>query len=1100
MLDVDKAGLELGIPSYEVATCREASHNGMHRLVLSQGQTYVQHVLTLESKQLELADRWWLRTHEGMAYVQSSAMASVWVKDLLHTSVFVSASGRMFLRTKKSAERCDTHMWLDEMSEKHSFKQLKVELFRDGFTVASFHEKIYVWHFPRGENYVFWELAELAKGVNRHCEDPGLWLRQNMRRLWLPMLAASFSLVESEHFMQGRVGQRANRSDAARPSLVHQNSVSTHALLLLVRHWMQSLQGPSSHLAQCLWNWLLARLGDNVTLYVHKRKRQAGHPLDYVEVIMRKGILQPAPALEQAVTRDALHWPSVGGSAMLVLRDWPAADLWLVHEVCSALARAIESKIQIELAENGESRMEVVSGNWFVDPDLRAALAQLGRNPYATSRITRKLGLRTGLHAAVIDVKAQLRYWLACKRVFQGCTTISTTMDATRFSKKDWVCGSALAVDKNKYAWVLPVVPFGEESMSVQHETVVTSCLRREVRSNLSESIPCNCHVRQALRDTSLKAVEAQSRGDFKVHWKQHALKFLQEAVESASGNSKKTGLPKKLERLSSFYLLHANDRQLQSLGFNGYADFYESSNPRPWREGMGYHNLPLLVEIMDSGSQNVCKSNYLLSKKQARVLPIWDIFHKRTNMCINAYKKCGYWPSLRLQSLTFEVNRGPWKSFAFFTQQVEAMESFYQHADVTDPLFQFFYPGICADKNIDPLESTPESVLREIQGSAWLTKLAVKTAATRWFSWHSAQEYYEPYTTERLMCLCFLGIHQGWFQQSGKAAAVLKPLVEKSKSGEGEARSTMLQAQEQESRMRDKCANALHLTATILADADIQNDCRIARYLSLEQRAFHSHYAHTLKTTEDGLQLAITLSSGERSLDIIGKAASQLGDAEALHRCGLQVSFEGTRWRKLGLEDAECQSQKQLMSRMGELLFAQINEEVAFMVMWTSTLPYKLAQMLLPDAEQRASILKTVREIFEAYAAAESLGGKFLQKLVHLTNLHWVVNKELFLLLEETDWQWSGKLETHLRRMWSNMGSTLVTERAFQSIRDHEKFSSKRDLSACSLWRKPSVDKVLDERHKYEEIDATEIPHHEVTDLSLPHTFFQPALKTSSD
>eukprot|EP00971_Amphidinium_carterae_P072293 1429986-Amphidinium_carterae.1 len=466
MLNVDKAGLDLGIPSYEVATCRESAHEGMHRLVQSQGQTFVQHVLTLESKQLALADRWWLRIHEGMAYVQSSANVSVWVKDILNTSVFVSATGRMFMRARKSSDQSDVHMWLDELCEKHSFKQLKVDFFRDGFTVASFHEKIYVWQFPRGENYVHWELAELAKAVNRHCKDPGLWLRQNMRRLWLPMLATSFGLVESEHFLQGRVGQRANRADAARVSLVHQNCLSTHALLLLVRHWMQTLQGPSSHLAQCLWNWLLARLGDHVTLYVNKRRRQVGHPLDYVEVVMRKGVLEASPVLEPAVTRHALHWPSVAGSAMLLLRDWAPADLWLVQEVCSALARAIESKIQLEVAESGETTMEIVSGNWFIDPDLRAALAQLGRNPYATSRITKRLGLRTGLHAAVVDVKAQLRYWLASKRVFEGCSTISTTMDATRFSKKDWVCGSALAVEKNKYSWVLPVVPQGQRQKS----------------------------------------------------------------------------------------------------------------------------------------------------------------------------------------------------------------------------------------------------------------------------------------------------------------------------------------------------------------------------------------------------------------------------------------------------------------------------------------------------------------------------------------------------------------------------------------------------------------------------------------------------------
>eukprot|EP00971_Amphidinium_carterae_P336923 6473511-Amphidinium_carterae.1 len=191
-------------------------------------------------------------------------------------------------------------------------------------------------------------------------------------------------------------------------------------------------------MAHSMWSWLVAKAGAEVTLFVSRRKRQPDQPLDLVEVRMRAGVLQACPALETSVTRNHVAWPSVGGSATLVFREWPPCDIWLVTEIVSAIAQAVEVKLQVEHAEAGEGGMEIVSGNWFVDPDLREALAQLGRNPYATHRLTKKLGLRTGLHASLVDVKAQLRYWLASKRVFQSCTTVATTMDATRFSKKDW--------------------------------------------------------------------------------------------------------------------------------------------------------------------------------------------------------------------------------------------------------------------------------------------------------------------------------------------------------------------------------------------------------------------------------------------------------------------------------------------------------------------------------------------------------------------------------------------------------------------------------------------------------------------------------------
>ena len=65
-------------------------------------------------------------------------------------------------------------------------------------------------------------------------------------------------------------------------------------------------------------------------------------------------------------------------------------------------------------------------------------------------------------------------------------------------------------------------------------------------------------------------------------------------------------------------------------------------------------------------GLQTWCKTMYLLNKRQARILPVWDVFHKWSNMTLNAYKEAGLWPSIKLQSFTFEVNRGALERLRF--------------------------------------------------------------------------------------------------------------------------------------------------------------------------------------------------------------------------------------------------------------------------------------------------------------------------------------------------------------------------------------------------------------------------------------------------
>eukprot|EP00971_Amphidinium_carterae_P046584 917635-Amphidinium_carterae.1 len=348
---------------------------------------------------------------------------------------------------------------------------------------------------------------------------------------------------------------------------------------------------------------------------------------------------------------------------------------------------------------------------------------------------------------------------------------------------------------------------------------------------------------------------------------------------------------------------------------------------------------------------------------------------------------------------------------------------------------------------------------------------------------------------------MAFLGVHQGWFQGGKSASVLLKPLRPKSSEGNSaDAKPSMQETVEKENLSRDKMANGLHLAATILADADIQTDARIVGYLTKPHHALHSHWAHFLSSTGAGLDLALSLASGKDSLKLIHDLSQRLGDPEGLKKCGLLVDLTGKTWKSEKLDGGAALAQSSLLERMGNLMWTLVSEEVAYMSMWRSTYPYRLASGLKGTEAMRQEEASRLKRLELAWTSVKENKQGFWQKIQTRTSLHWVVNCELFELLLEDGWLWTERLTCHVRRMFANMGSTIVTERAFQCMWDHERYSSRRELSACSLWRKPVTDGLLSRRHTYREVDPSIVSHDELVGQDLPKTFFRPSFKDSSD
>ena len=81
------------------------------------------------------------------------------------------------------------------------------------------------------------------------------------------------------------------------------------------------------------------------------------------------------------------------------------------------------------------------------------------------------------------------------------------------------------------------------------------------------------------------------------VEWKENARTFLLECFLDSEGDKKQVKLPKKMDRLASFYLLRACELQLQGQGLQGYSLYFAENT----KADVPIEKRPLLVENMDS-------------------------------------------------------------------------------------------------------------------------------------------------------------------------------------------------------------------------------------------------------------------------------------------------------------------------------------------------------------------------------------------------------------------------------------------------------------------------------------------------------------------
>ena len=217
---------------------RELSHKGFYRLCVKNSVYFVEHIITNESRPLPRGHCWSLELHDDCMFAYAETHDPIWVSSIMKTSLWASSEDRVLLYGKGLGEGGnDTKEWLDEFTNKLKVDIIELTLDHNGNCLGRPSVKVYVFALPREQAHVFWEVQSLGLLMGSGSVDVQQWLRQAMRRTWMPALERRFN-VHPDHRIQGRVGMRT--SDGGMDSCCHKTSLSTAALLLLVCHWMCS--------------------------------------------------------------------------------------------------------------------------------------------------------------------------------------------------------------------------------------------------------------------------------------------------------------------------------------------------------------------------------------------------------------------------------------------------------------------------------------------------------------------------------------------------------------------------------------------------------------------------------------------------------------------------------------------------------------------------------------------------------------------------------------------------------------------------------------------------------------------------------------------
>lgn len=324
-----------------------------------------------------------------------------------------------------------------------------------------------------------------------------------------------------------------------------------------------------------------------------------------------------------------------------------------------------------------------------------------------------------------------------------------------------------------------------------------------------------------------------------------------------------------------------------------------------------------------------------------------------------------------------------------------------------------------------------------------------------------------------------------------------LKPLRMPRLQPDEETKTTG-QSKEEVRKLRDQATNGLHFAAVVLSHADIQLDVQMAYYVTAAEREWHEEVSSNLKHPGFCARLPVENACGARTFPYILKTARVFGDASILEKMGLLTDFSGRVWRSVQQDCPEVWEQNRLANKVGSLVLAVIKGAMNDGLLWMSLCPYRFSSLLSDDDRIVGKCLEDMKHMSRGLELIADLRTPLWKAFLKRSCLQWTLVEETLSLGKDVGFTMDDTLRAQVSRLHGHPMSTLIAERTFQKMRDHERDNSSRQQSALSLWAKPVTKGVLCRDHKFEEVSITDVAPPPKSEL--PKSIFRPVFSKSSD
>ena len=439
---------------------RELSQVPFYFLKKRNGTTFVQHRITDETFELPAGGAWLLGNDNGKVYAFDSRARgddSIWMASKMRT-VLWQMGDRVLIQLKATDQDSEESLWLDTLSRK---RQVDVASFKIPGLIPEnkLDIKIYLFDLARSGARVFWELEGCKDAIGHGRVDTAKYMGSSFRRTWWPWLTRAHRLDE-EHKIPGSNALKSS-DEPFEVFVVSKTSISTVSLLLLLVYWRKHLTEAPAANAVLLWNALLEIVPYDCDFAVplNLDDIRNGGIGEWTQCTVQNKTLLPSDTMKELFGAElpSNSWPSTPIPLNQIIRVVGAAS----DAKAAALVHGLASVIEVTLSKRKVDAMNLLklrNNDRFhvIDPDLKAVAVSLGRNPFRAHKFAKAFKLRLMGNAHRELGGDRVRYYLGARLGFCHFTTVATSIDGTRFSKKDYQCGPCLNVETGRAAWLPP--------------------------------------------------------------------------------------------------------------------------------------------------------------------------------------------------------------------------------------------------------------------------------------------------------------------------------------------------------------------------------------------------------------------------------------------------------------------------------------------------------------------------------------------------------------------------------------------------------------------------------------------------------------------